>query len=149
MRILAALALVTAALAAPTAAWAYGSEVSAYGCYSSGGQVTRPAGTEIVVRQGWAATTKHYDLDFIHAQQTFVSVNGGGAIDLSDDWTTPRPYSPDNWVTYVFYPTGIVLDPGQSMTFHYVTSLKRTVFDGTGYAGPGPVIESNCTVTGS
>jgi len=28
-----------------------------------------------------------------------------------------------------------------------VTSLKRTVFDGTGY--PGPVIESNCTVTGS
>jgi hypothetical protein len=149
MRILAALALVTAALAAPTAAWAYGSEVSAYGCYTSGGQVTRPAGTEIVVRQGWAATTKHYDLDFIHAQQTFVSVNGGGPIDLSDDWTTPRPYSPDSWVTYVFYPTGIVLGPGQSMTFHYVTSLKRTVFDGTGYAGRGPVIESNCTVTGS
>jgi hypothetical protein len=52
MRILAALALVTAALAAPTAAWAYGSEVSAYGCYTSGGQVTRPAGTENVVRQG-------------------------------------------------------------------------------------------------
>ena len=71
MRILAALALVTAALAAPTAAWAYGSEVSAYGCYTSGGHVTRPAGAEIVVRQGWAATTKHYDLDFIHAQQTF------------------------------------------------------------------------------
>jgi len=128
---------------------AYGSEVSAYSCYVNAGQVTRPAGTEIVVRQGWAATTKHYDLDFIHAQQTFVSVNGGGPIDLSDDWTTPRPYSPDSWVTYVFYPTGIVLGPGQSMTFHYVTSLKRTVFDGTGYAGPGPVIESNCTVTGS
>ena len=72
MRILAALALVTAALAAPTAAWAYGSEVSAYGCYTSGGQVTRLAGTEIVVRQGWAATTKHYDLT-IHAQQTFAS----------------------------------------------------------------------------
>lgn len=83
MRILAALALVTAALAVPTAAWAYGSEVSAYGCYANGGQVTQPAGTEIVVRQGWAATTKHYDLDFIHAQQTFVSVNGGGPIDLS------------------------------------------------------------------
>jgi hypothetical protein len=130
MRILAALALVTAALAVPTAAWAYGSEVSAYGCYANGGQVTRPAGTEIVVRQGWAATTKHHDLDFIHAQQTTVSINGGAAIDLSRDWTTPREYSPSNWITYVFYPTGIVLGTGESMTFHYVTGLKRQVFDG-------------------
>ena len=64
MRILAALALATAALAVPTAAWAYGSEVSASGCNASGGYVTRPAGTDIVVRQGWAATTKRYDLDF-------------------------------------------------------------------------------------
>lgn len=35
------------------------------------------------------------------------------------------------------------------MTFHYVTSLKRSVFDGVNDAGPGTVIESNCTVTGS
>jgi hypothetical protein len=149
MRILAALALVAAALAVPTAAWAYGSEVSASSCNASGGYVTRPAGTDIVVRQGWAATTKRYSLDFIHAQQTFVSINGGGPIDLSDDWTTPRPYSPSNWVTWVFYPTTIVLSPGQSMTFHYVTSLKRSVFDGFGYAAPGTVIESYCTVTGA
>ena len=63
MRILAALALVTAALAAPTAAWAYGSEVSASGCNASGGYVTRPAGTDIVIRQGWSAATKKYDLE--------------------------------------------------------------------------------------
>src|SRR5881396_980334 len=119
MRILAALALVTAALAAPTAAWAYGSEVSASGCNASGGYVTRPAGTDIVIRQGWSAATKKYD-----------SINGGAPIDLSDDWTTPRAYSPSSWVTWVFYPTAIVLGPGQSMSFHYVTSLKRPVFDG-------------------
>jgi hypothetical protein len=35
------------------------------------------------------------------------------------------------------------------MSFHYVTSLKRTVFDGITYAGPGTVIESYCTVTGA
>jgi hypothetical protein len=149
MRILAALALVTAALAVPTAAWAYGSEVSASGCSASGGYVTRPAGTDIVIRQGWSAATKKQDQDFIRSQETSVSVNGGAPISLSDDWTTPRAYSPSSWITWVFYPTAIVLGPGQSMSFHYVTSLKRTVFDGISYAGPGNVIESYCTVTGA
>jgi len=149
MRILAALALVTAALAVPTAALAYGSEVSAAGCNASGGYVTRPAGTDIVVRQGWSAATKKEDQDFIRSQETTVSVNGGAPISLSDDWTTPRAYSPSSWITWVFYPTAIVLGPGQTMTFHYMTSLKRTVFDGISYAGPGTVIESYCTVTGA
>jgi hypothetical protein len=149
MRILAALALVTAALAVPTAAWAYGSEVTASGCNASGGYVTRPAGTDIVIRQGWSAATKKEDQDFIRSQETTVSVNGGAPISLSDDWTTPRAYSPSSWITWVFYPTAIVLGPGQSMSFHYVTSLKRTVFDGITYAGPGTVIESYCTVTGA
>jgi hypothetical protein len=148
MRILAAIALVTAALAAPTAAWAYGSEVSAYGCYAEGGHVTRPAGTDIVIRQGWSTMTRSQDQQFIQAQRTFVSVNGGPQIDLSRDWTTPRQY--DNaWITWVFYPTRIVLAPGESMTFDYVTSLRRSVFDGFSYAGPGTVIESHCTVTGA
>ena len=149
MRILAALALVTAALAVPTAAWAYESEVSASGCNASGGYVTRPAGTDIVIRQGWSAATKKEDQDFIRSQETTVSVNSGAPISLSDDWTTPRAYSPSSWITWVFYPTAIVLGPGQSMSFHYVTSLKRTVFDGITYAGPGSVIESYCTVTGA
>src|SRR5205814_3667166 len=81
MRILAALAVSAAALAIPATAFAYGSEVSAYGCYLNGGQVTRPAGTEIVVRQGWAATKASYARDFIHAQETFVSVKGGAPAD--------------------------------------------------------------------
>jgi hypothetical protein len=148
MRILAALAIATAALAVPTAALAYGSEVSAYGCYTSGGQVTRPAGTEIVVRQGWATATQGQSWDFIHAQTTTVSVNGGPNVGLSRDWTTPRQYG-DLWDTYVFYPTGIVLGPGESLTFHYVTSVKHRIFDGFSYANPGTIIESNCTVTGA
>jgi hypothetical protein len=149
MRILAALALGTAALAVPTAAWAYGSEVSPSGCNASGGYVTRPAGTDIVIRQGWSTATKKEDQEFIRSQETTVSVNGGAPISLSDDWTTPRAYSPSSWITWVFYPTAIVLGPGQTMSFHYVTSLKRTVFDGVNYAGPGTVIESYCTVTGA
>jgi hypothetical protein len=149
MRILAAIALTTAALAAPTAAWAYGSEVSASGCQANGGQVTRPAGTDIVIRQGWVATTKKYDQDFVQAQRTFVSVNGGPQIDLSHDWTTPREYSAGNWTTYVFYPTAIVLSPGQSMSFHFETTLKRRIFDGYGYAGPGTLWDIDCTVTGA
>jgi hypothetical protein len=121
MRILAALALATAALAVPTAAWAYGSDVGAYGCYLNGGQVTRPAGTEIVVRQGWVAATRPQTLDFI----------------------------PPGWRTDVFYPTGIMLGPGQSLTFHFVISLRHRVFDGFSYSGPGAIVDSTCTVTGA
>jgi hypothetical protein len=142
------LALTTAALAVPTAAWAYGSEVSAYGCYVNGGQVTRPAGTEIVVRQGWVTATRSQSLDFVHAQQTTVSVNGGSTVDLSRDWTTPRSVD-QGWRTDVFYPTGIVLGPGQSLTFHFVISLRHRVFDGFSYGGPGAIVDSTCTVTGA
>jgi hypothetical protein len=148
MRILAALALATAALAVPTAAWAYGSDVGAYGCYVNGGQVTRPAGTEIVVRQGWIAAKRSQTLDFIHAQQTSVSVNGGTTVDLSGDWTTPRLVD-NGWRTDVFYPTGIFLGPGQSLTFHFVISVKHRIFDGFSYGGPGTIVDSTCTVTGA
>jgi len=148
MRILAALALATTALAVPTAAWAYGSDVGAYGCSTNGGQVTRPAGTEIVVRQGWVTATRSQSVDFIHAQRTTVSVNGSSSVDLSDDWTTPRT-DVQGWRTDVFYPTGIVLGPGQSLTFHFVISLKHRVFDGFSYAGPGAIVDSTCTVTGA
>jgi hypothetical protein len=92
--------------------------------------------------------TRSQDQQFIQAQRTFVSVNGGPQIDLSRDWTTPRQYD-SAWITWVFYPTGIVLAPGESMTFDYVASLRRSVFDGTSHAGPGTVIESHCTVTGA
>jgi hypothetical protein len=148
MRILAALALATAALAVPTAAWAYGSEVSAYGCYTNGGEVNRPAGTEIVVRQGWATVTQGESVDFIRAQRTTVSVNSGPVVDLSRDWATPL-VNGDFWTTYVFYPTGIVLGPGQSLTFHYVTTIKHRIYDGVSFTEPGTVIDSTCTVTGA
>jgi hypothetical protein len=94
MRILAAIAFAATALAVPTAAWAYGSEVNAYGCYLNGGNVTRPAGTDIVVRQGWAATTSKYVKDFIKSQTTTISVNDGAPVDVSRDWTTPRELGP-------------------------------------------------------
>ena len=148
MRILAAIALVTAALVAPATAWGWGSEVNPYACYLSGGQVTRPAGTDIVVRQGWAATQRSYSWQFIRAQHTTISINGSAPYDLSRDWTTPRLVSPENWVTWVFFPTLVTLEPGESMSFHFVTSVRRTVYDGVTFGGPGTIIDSDCTVTG-
>jgi hypothetical protein len=148
MRTLAALALGTAALALPTAAWAYGSDVSAYGCYLNGGQVSRPAGTEIAVRQGWIAAKRSQTLDFVRAQRTTVSVNGGSTVDLSADWTSPRQLD-QGWRTDVFYPTGVVLGPGQTLSFHLVLSVKHRIFDGFTYGGPGTIVDSSCTVTGA
>ena len=149
MRILAALGLATAALALPTAAWAYGSEVGAYSCGANGGEVTRPAGTEIVVRQGWATATDNQNRQFINAQRTTISVNSGPTIDASGDWTAPRRLSDGTWQTDVFYPTGIVLGPGESLTFHFVISVRHRLFDGFSNFGPGTVVDSTCTVTGT
>jgi hypothetical protein len=42
-----------------------------------------------------------------------------------------------------------VLGPGQSLTFHFVLSVKHRVFDGLTYGGPGTVVDSTCTVTGA
>ena len=84
MRILAALALAAAALAVPTAALAYGSEVSASSCNANGGYVTRPAGTDITIRQGWSASTKKYDQDFIRSLISTYSVTP------TRDWITPE-----------------------------------------------------------
>jgi hypothetical protein len=148
MRILVAIGLVAAALALPAVAWGYGTEVNPYACSLSGGHVFRPAGTEIVVRQGWAATQRSYSWQFISAQQTIISVNGSTPYNLSRDWTTPRLVSPENWVTWVFFPTLVTLAPGESLSFHFVTSLRRTVYDGVSYGGPGEIIDSDCTVTG-
>ena len=160
MRILVAIGLVgTALVAASPAAATNQSVVGAYGCFLNGGHVYRPAGTDIVVRQGWAAKNGGLVQDWLNAQTTTFAVNGGAPVDASDSHTSIQGYPPGGFVSYVFYDTGIVLAPGESMTFHTVQSISRRLLDGIVFADggdngkplfaeAGTQLDVTCTVTG-
>ena len=160
MRILVAIGLVgTALVAASPAAATNQSVVGAYGCFLNGGHVYRPAGTDIVVRQGWAAKNGGLVQDWLNAQTTTFAVNGGAPVDASDSHTSTQGYPPGGFVSYVFYDTGIVLVPGESTTFHTVQSISRRLLDGIVFADggdngkplfaeAGTQLDVTCTVTG-
>jgi hypothetical protein len=135
-------------LPAAAATTAGTSVVGASACAASGGSVTRPAGTEIVVRQGWAAKTQGLVIDFLHAQTSTVSANGGTPADVSDLYGAPTGSAETGWRADVYYPTGIVLAPGESMTFRFVATVSHTISDGLTLAGPGTLMDFTCTVTG-
>jgi hypothetical protein len=161
MRRLLAIALtsVLTALVVPTSALADTSEVSAQGCQNQGAHVFRPAGTEIVVRQGLIFKSQGLTNDFLQAQSSALSVNGGTAIDVSGFYSRPTEVS-GVWSTVLRFPTGITLASGESMTFHLVISLSHAIVDGITFEngesgkpvfyGPGVTFDlGTCTVTGT
>ena len=154
-----ALLLALAALAVPAAASAETSTVNAFACASiHGGAVTVPAGTQVVVTEGWATKSLGLTQDFLKAQTTTISVNGGPALDVSGFWGPPESH-PLAWETSFSYPTGIVLGTGESLTFTVTTSISHRLLDGLFFASgtggkplfsdPGTLFEFSCTVTGA
>ena len=150
-----ALLLAVAALAGPTTAAADSTSiVHMYGCVVAGGHVTAPAGTELVVRQGWGAKNVGLVHDFLNAQTSTLSINGAAPIDVSD------AYGPvtDGFAAFANVPTGVVLATGESATFEFVVSLSHRILDGASFAngefgepafgGPGLLWDFTCTVTG-
>jgi hypothetical protein len=156
-RFAAPLALLAASLAAPASAAAQTSTVGASGCALAGGHVTRPAGTELVVRQGWAAATRGLVEDFLNAQTSIVTVEGVTA-DVSARYNEPSGSTDAGWRADAFYRTGIVLTAGESVTFTFTASVSHQIHDGLVFAdgtsgrplfaGPGTVMDFTCTVTG-
>jgi hypothetical protein len=149
-----------AATAAPASA-ATKSRVNALFCAEAGGQWTIPAGTEVQVRLGWLVRNRGLATDFIHAQRTSISVNGGSAVDISGLWSTPEPLNVDPygtiWFTVVSYDTGIVLEQGETMHFQFVLAEQHLLLDlltfENGVAGQPVLFQPavytyDCTVTG-
>ena len=153
-----ALLLALAALSVPVSAAADGtSVVSAFGCIASGGHVTRPAGTDIVVRFGWIAKTPGLVQDYLQAQASTLAVNDGPTVDVSGTYGAPIAVGAD-WGAFAFYDTGVVLAPGQSMTFATSVTVSHRLTDGIvtasdandkpAFGGPGALFAGTCTVTG-
>jgi hypothetical protein len=158
MRILVAIGLAALALVATSSATAADqSVVGAYGCFLQGGHVYAPAGTEIVVRFGWAAKNRGLVQDFLNDQTTTVSMNGGEPVDVSGSYGDVITH-PAGAASYVHHGTGVSLAPGESLTFHLKTAISHPLLDGVVFADgdsgrpllgeTGTLFETDCTVTG-
>jgi hypothetical protein len=159
MRKLAVLAgAAAAALVATSAAGAAGtSNVAVYGCYLAGGQTTRPANTELVARTGWAAKTRGLVRDFLEAQATTLTIDGGAPVDASSLYEEPAPRDTGDWAAFPSVPTGIVLAPGESVTLSFTITVSHRLTDGevfaNGEGGKPQFLDAgpfgySCTVTG-
>ena len=60
-----------------------------------GGPPTVPAGSRIVLRFGWAQKNKGLVQNFLKAQTSTVSLNGGAPIDVSDSYGPIEKFSPN------------------------------------------------------
>jgi hypothetical protein len=158
MRILVAIGVAVAALVASSAASAADQSVaSAYGCFLQGGHVYTPAGTEIVVRFGWAAKNRGLVEDFLKDQTTTISVNDGAPADVSDLYGDVIVH-PVGAAAFLHYGTGISLASGESLTFRLRTTISHRLLDGVvfadgeqgrpAFADAGTLFETDCTVTG-
>jgi hypothetical protein len=135
-------------------------EVGALGCLTGlGGHRTVPAGSTIVIRNGWISTVFGSQRSFLDAQTSILSVNDGPMVDVSDAYTEPERAPDGRWVTWLRHPTGVTLaSPGDSMRFTFALVSDRQVTDTSDLDGDGsidPVVPGQaglafggtCTVT--
>ena len=163
-------AVATAALAAAmlaasaTPAGAADTTVSATGCiFASGGQVTRPAGSTIIVRFVNLEANLGILTEWLEAQTTTLALNGSAPIDVSSLYSPPEERPQGGWISAWNYPTGITLvNPGDSMSFTVTVTLSHRLAEVTNgpfgfglgfepgppmFSGPGVFLSGTCTVT--
>lgn len=113
--------------------------VSPFGCMTGGGgQRFVPAGSEIVVRQGYASTAAGGVKSFLEAQLTLLSVNDGLMSDVSGEWAEV-PVAAGS-LARITHPTGVTLrNPGDAMRFTFALTSKRPLLDPSDYDGDGKI----------
>jgi hypothetical protein len=134
-------------------------EVGSFGCLVNRGQRTVPAGSMIVIRNGWSVFGSRGSIgSFLAAQVSVLSVNDGPMIDVSGEYGPAELSGTDTWTTWLRHSSGVTLDnPGDSMRFTFTLVFKRPVtdvsdLDGDGSADPvngsgGLAFGGTCTVT--
>lgn len=114
--------------------------VSAFGCiFVLGGQRTVPAGSTIVIRQGFATSESPGEMrGFVQSGQTSIlSVNDAPMIDASGEWGEPVR-SGSGSVAFLSHDTGVTLhNRGDSMRFTFALIFDRPFTDVSDFDGDG------------
>jgi hypothetical protein len=119
--------------------------------------VTVPAGTDVVARIGYAAGTYGLVEAALRGTTNTLSVNGGPAVDLFP-FFGPIGQNGTGFVSFAYYDTGIVLQPGESATLTLDSVLLHPLPDLIGFVNGDSgrpivypaqtLIAGTCTVTG-
>ena len=128
--------------------------VGATGCIVvNGGQVSRPAGSTIVIRYGFVAPTRGELLHYLQVQTTAIGISDGQMSDYSGAYDAPARDESGNWGSFVTVNTGITLaNPGDQMRFTFANTLSAIVTEVNPpgppvQGGPGFAFGGTCTVT--
>jgi hypothetical protein len=163
MRTLAAIgaAAVAAAVFAGTSAAAPPRTINIGNCtIGHGGQFTVPADTTVNFQFPWIARTVGLDNLFENTLDLNVSVDGAPVADPVSFWGAPYPTitiftPPTGFEVDWFYPTGITLQSGDSVTIVWNGVLTHPITDGFQPTGGGGLVsgdplggQDSCTVAG-
>src|SRR5258708_21723800 len=122
---------VAVALGSGTAGASTPVTVSLVSCYfNHGGNVTVPAGSEVIARFGWGENNRGRVQDFLNAQTTTADVNGTPVANASGLYGAITKISPKFYATFWLKSVGTLANPGDSLTVHFQVSLSRAVPEG-------------------
>jgi len=96
------------------------------GFFAGGGQITKPAGSTIAIRFGDSELNLGMLQDFLQAEATALTLNGGTPIDVSSLFGPPTEQPDGTWRSTWTHPTGITpASLGDTLTFTITTTLSR------------------------
>ena len=88
--------------------------------FGDGGERKVPAGSRVVLVLGWAAKNRGPVQNFLQAQTTTISIDGGARVDLSDSYSAIEPLPDGGFATRIRYDigvtrSGVTLSAGESL----------------------------------
>jgi hypothetical protein len=154
MKCTAALAVlvVAAGLTAATASAATTVVPLAPCVFTAGGHWSVPAGSDVVVRVGWAERRGLVE-QFLDAVTVGASVDGVPVADTAQYWgpIDPSAGTPGFFVSQWRYDVGTLANAGDHVTVGITWTLANAVRTTVpvGWYGPGVVFDGTCTITAS
>ena len=107
--------------------------VELFGCtFGDGGERKVPAGSRVVLVLGWAAKNRGLVQNFLQAQTTTISIDGGAAVDLSDSYGAIEPLPDGGFATRIRYDigvtrSGVTLSAGESLQVDGTLAVSHVV----------------------
>jgi hypothetical protein len=98
--------------------------------FGDGGESTVPAGSRVVLALGWASKNRGLVQNFLQAQTTTISIDGGAVIDLSDSYRAIETFPDGGFGTRIRHDTGVTLSAGESLQVDGTLAVSHVVPEG-------------------
>ena len=83
-----------------------------------------------MLRLGWAAKNRGLVQNFLQAQTTRISINGGAPVDLSNSYGSIETLPGDGFATRVRHDSGVTLSAGESLQVDGTLAVNHVVPEG-------------------